>query len=305
MEKHNTHILLESFSSERHDYEVDENGNIKLEENEDAPYHSFIQKKGKMSIKEILIENNNTFKKELEKIVLSEEKPTKSKKKRKKIDSDVYVKAEEYRFNEKKIKPCFNEVGIEYKKNKNKFIDLSDQEMDNKNLSQEIIGKNRNFNDDKIKYNLKRKRYTMNNLEYENKNKKTKEEFNINLNNKNEENNLNNSNIIKENINNNKEKDEIINTDKSSEAILLKDKIIYKDNESKIAQENINKSFNDINNINKSINSKKDKSINESLNNSINNKINNEDNNNNSNISINKKEINNDTNKEVNISKQC
>ena len=172
MEKHNTHILLESFSSERHDYEVDENGNIKLEENEDAPYHSFIQKKGKMSIKEILIENNNIFKKELEKIVLSEEKPTKSKKKRKKIDSDVYVKAEEYRFNEKKIKPCFNEVGIEYKKNKNKFIDLSDQEMDNKNLSQEIIGKNRNFNDDKIKFNLKRKRYTMNNLEYENKNKK-------------------------------------------------------------------------------------------------------------------------------------
>ena len=102
MEKHNTHILLDSVSSEKHDYEVDENGNIKLEENEDAPYLSFIQKKPKISTKEIIIENNNIFKKELENNILSEEKQNQLKKKRKIIDSDIYIKAEDYRFNEKK-----------------------------------------------------------------------------------------------------------------------------------------------------------------------------------------------------------
>ena len=45
MEKHNTHVLLESNSSSVHDYEEDENGNIKIDIDEDVPYNYYIEKR--------------------------------------------------------------------------------------------------------------------------------------------------------------------------------------------------------------------------------------------------------------------
>ena len=45
MEKHNTHVLLDSNSSSIHDYEEDENGNIKIDIDEDVPYNYYVEKK--------------------------------------------------------------------------------------------------------------------------------------------------------------------------------------------------------------------------------------------------------------------
>ena len=45
MEKHNTHILFESISSGRHEYKRDENGNIKIDLNDDKVYHQYIPKR--------------------------------------------------------------------------------------------------------------------------------------------------------------------------------------------------------------------------------------------------------------------
>ena len=45
MEKHNTHILFESISSARHEYKGDENGNIKIDLNDDKVYHQYIPKR--------------------------------------------------------------------------------------------------------------------------------------------------------------------------------------------------------------------------------------------------------------------
>ena len=76
MEKHNTHILLESKSSGRHEYKGDENGNIKIDSNDDKVYREFIQKRQKTSIKQILLENNKSIKKEFdEKFGYTEEIP--------------------------------------------------------------------------------------------------------------------------------------------------------------------------------------------------------------------------------------
>ena len=66
MEKHNTHLLLESLSSGRHEYKGDENGNIKVDSSDDAIYHSFFQKKAKSSIRQLLIDNNNLLKEEFD-----------------------------------------------------------------------------------------------------------------------------------------------------------------------------------------------------------------------------------------------
>ena len=137
MEKHNTHILMDSNSSSIHDYEKDENGNIKIDTNEDLPYHSFIEKKPKISVKEILIENNNIFKREFEKNILSEETPYKiQKKKKKKKPKDIFIKPEDYRFKQSQIKPCFNEVELNY--DKNKESEISYKQYNKNNLSYEL-----------------------------------------------------------------------------------------------------------------------------------------------------------------------
>jgi len=49
MEKHNTHVLLDSNSSSIHDYEEDENGNIKIDIDEDVPYNYYVEKKNKIT----------------------------------------------------------------------------------------------------------------------------------------------------------------------------------------------------------------------------------------------------------------
>ena len=163
MEKHNTHILLESNCSDQHDYEEDENGKLKIDTYDDIPYQSFISKKPKISIKEILIENNNIFKQELEKEKLFQEMLLKSQKK-KKIKTENYIKGNEYRFNESKIKPCFNEIDIKY--NNDKFVEIFYDEQDKQNLSQEIKKRNQKFNDDINNEKNKRKRNTMQNLKH-------------------------------------------------------------------------------------------------------------------------------------------
>ena len=273
MEKHNTHIVLDSNSSEKHDYEEDENGNVKIEENEDVAYRSFIQKKPKMSIKQIIIDNNNILKDELEKNNLSEEKQKNNIRKKKKVNSGTYIRGEEYRFNEKKIKPCFNEVELKF----NKF--KKSDENDKQNLSQEVKEQNEKFKND-ISYDNKKKRNTM----YMLNPKKNKENDNNNINKKEQKNNNKSKNksyssihsdIIKENEI--KEKNDIIKSDKSSEIIFLKNKIIYNENDYKFKEKNINESFND-NSKDKSNKKLNNNDINDD--NSINNsKIKNDENN--------------------------
>ncbi len=173
MEKHNTHILLDSNSSSMHDYVKDENGNIKIDVNEDLAYNSFIEKKPKLSIKEILIENNNIFQREFEKNILSEEAHFKNqKKKKKKKSKEIFIKPEEYRFNEVQIQPCFNEVELNY--DKNKLTDSSYQPNNKNNLSYEIKKKNKKAEEEIINDKNQKKRNTMNLIDYKNKAKKNK-----------------------------------------------------------------------------------------------------------------------------------
>ena len=239
MEKHNTHIILDSNESSKHDYEKDENGNIKIDANEDIPYRSFIEKKKKISIKSILIDNNNIFKEDYNKNVLSEEMYHKIKKKKKKKISteDLYIKAEEYRFNESKIKPCFNEVELKYPTNK---------EIDKKNLSYEIKEKNKKSGEDISEDKNNKIRKTMHLMDYKtNSNRKiiinsNKTEGKKNNESQNKETKTSRisdySELIVDNKNNKskqkKEKEEIINSERSSKIMLLKDKIQYKENES-------------------------------------------------------------------------
>ena len=133
MEKHNSHIIIESNSSQPHDYENDENGNIKIDTNEDAIYHSFVQKKKKLDIKDILTENNNLLKKEYEKNLLIVEMPAKKKKKRKVIKTDLYAKSDDYRFNVHKIQPVFEEINLKF--DKEIEPDFSENIEDKKNQS--------------------------------------------------------------------------------------------------------------------------------------------------------------------------
>ena len=158
MEKHNTHIVLESDSSEKHEYKGDENGNIKIDYNEEDPYHSFIQKKPKLAIKEILIENNNLLKKEFDKNILSEEvQDYTPKKKRQKLQTDVYVKLNDYRFNVNKIQPC-NEIGLNYNK-ENGGLQINFE--DKKNSSFELKERNKKIDDENNNNKKKFKRNTM------------------------------------------------------------------------------------------------------------------------------------------------
>ena len=245
MEKHNTHILLESFCSDQHDYEEDENGNLKIETYDDIPYRSFVTKKQKLSIKDILEENNNLFKQQLEKEKLTEELFLKNhKKKKKKTENNTNVN--EYHFKESQIKPCFNEIDIQYYKDK--YIDISYNDIDKQNTSQELKKPNEEFKDDINNEKNKRKRNTLQNLKQ--KNIKRDEE-------KKEIEPKNNNEYLNNNYNN---KREITQSDKSSEYILLKDKIEYKENEPELNDENIFKTFNENNNnINNEINSSKNK----------------------------------------------
>ena len=244
MEKHNTHILLESYCSDQHDYEEDENGNLKIETIDDIPYHSFVKKKQKLSIKDILEENNNLFKQQLEKEKLTEELLLKNHKKKKK-KTDINTNANKYYFDESQIKPCFNEIDIKYYKDK--YIDISYNDMDKQNTSQEIKKPMEEFNDDINNEKNKRKRNTLQNLKH--KNIKRNGE-------KNEIEPKNNNEYLNNNYNN---KREITQSDNTSEYILLKDKIEYKENEPEFNDENIFKTFNANNNINNDINSSKNK----------------------------------------------
>ena len=178
MEKHNTHILLDSNSSSMHDYVKDENGNIKIDVNEDLAYNSFIEKKPKLSIKEILIENNHIFQREFEKNILSEEAHFKNqKKKKKKKSKDIFIKPEEYRFNEVQIQPCFNEVELNY--DKNKLTDSSYLQNNKNNLSYEIKKKNKKAEEEIINDKNQKKRNTMNLIDYKNKAKKIRPTYQL------------------------------------------------------------------------------------------------------------------------------
>ena len=151
MERHNSHIILESNSSDSHSYIRDENGNIKIDINEDDPYHSFVEKKKKLDIIDILIENNNLLKQEYEKRLLSEEmlrKSSKKKKKRKVLKTDLYVKLNDYRFNINKIKPSFKEIDLKFDK-----IDFSDSIEDHKNMSFDLEEKKEKNIEKKYKRN--------------------------------------------------------------------------------------------------------------------------------------------------------
>ena len=164
MEKHNTHILLESISSGRHEYKGDENGNIKIDLNDDAVYHSFIQKKAKSSIKQILLENNNFIKQEFDENMDNEEiqkkennltenkKYTKLKKiKQLKTESDEKIENEKNNEENNKIKQEENnnnidivkkEESIEIKNEKNSEIDKSEE--NNKQTEYKFDIKNEN-----------------------------------------------------------------------------------------------------------------------------------------------------------------
>ena len=218
MKKHNSHIILESNSSEMHDYEKDENGNIKIDINEDNPYHSFVEQKKKIDIKDILSENNNLLKQEFEKNILSEEMSrlsNKKKKKRKVIRTDLFVKLNDYRFNVNKIQPCFNEIDIEYDE-----PNFSRETEDRKNLSHDF-----DENKEKTQKDVtnEMKRNTMYMLNYGKNTKKLKEYKNRE--NKNKENKIEEYKKNKENKENknvkfkNKidDKNEKIDTDKKNE----------------------------------------------------------------------------------------
>ena len=194
MKKHNSHIILESNSSEMHDYEKDENGNIKIDINEDNPYHSFVEQKKKIDIKDILSENNNLLKQEFEKNILSEEMyklSNKKKKKRKVIRTDLFVKLNDYRFNVNKIQPCFNEIDIEYDE-----PNFSRETEDRKNLSHDF-----DENKEKTQKDVtnEMKRNTMYMLNYGKNTKKLKEYKNRE--NKNKENKIEEYKKNKENKN--------------------------------------------------------------------------------------------------------
>jgi len=227
MEKHNTHILLDSNSSSIHDYVKDENGNIKIDVNEDLAYNSFVEKKPKLSIKEILIENNNIFQREFEKNILSEEKHFKNQKKKKKKSKEIFIKPEEYRFNEGQIQPCFNEVELNY--DKNKLTDSSYQQNNKNNLSYEIKKKNKKTEEEIINDKNQKKRNTMNLIDYKNKANKNKANLKGKKIEQKENNDYNNKEIIPSLE---KKNEEISITDQNSEPILLKDKIQYQENES-------------------------------------------------------------------------
>ena len=152
MERHNSHIILESNSSDSHSYIRDENGNIKIDTNEDDPYHSFVEKKKKLDIIDILIENNKLLREEYEKRLKSEEmlrKSSKRKKKRKVIKTDLYVKSNDYRFNINKIRPSFKEIDLKF----DKEIDFSDSIEDRKNQSFDLEEKKEKKVENKFKRN--------------------------------------------------------------------------------------------------------------------------------------------------------
>ena len=136
MEKHNTHILLESISSGRHEYKGDENGNLKIDSNDDKIYQSYIQKKQKTSLKQILMENKNKIKKEFEeKMGFSDEIPKNTmteKKKYTKIQKTI-----------KRIKTESDEKNLNENENKDK-----DNKIKNQNKTKKEEEKN-NINNEK------------------------------------------------------------------------------------------------------------------------------------------------------------
>ena len=175
MKKHNSHIILETNSSQTHKYENDENGNIKVDSDDDSPYNSFIEQNQKLNVKDILIENNNLSKKEFENNILYNEIPSSSNKKKKKkvIKTDLFVKLNDYRFNINKIEPCFNEIDIKYSKDLEP--DFSGEIEERKNMSFELDDKKENNLDDKNNKQKKIQRNTMPLLNYGKNTKKFRE----------------------------------------------------------------------------------------------------------------------------------
>ena len=242
MEKHNTHVLLESNSSSVHDYEEDENGNIKIDIDEDVPYNYYIEKKTKSPTKEIIIENNNIFQKEFEENYATEEINNKSQKKsEKKKKKEIFIKPGEYRFETKKIQPCFNEVQLAY--DRIKEINMSSK--NNNNKSHELKENKKNTEEDlsKDKNKKEKKRNTLNLLNFSNQinldNFKMDDEENNDYQKKETSQKLktdksyNNTNNNKSDIINISKENEIsIKPEQTSGTILLKDKIQYNNNES-------------------------------------------------------------------------
>ena len=158
MKNHNSHIILESSSSQIHKYENDGNGNIKVDTNGNgnSPYNIFVQQNKKLDIKDILHENNNLFINEFEKNILSEEipsSPNKDKKKKIVIKSELSTKEGSYRFDINKIKPCFNEIDLKY--NRDFDPDFSYEIEDRQNNSFELDDKKDKIDNDIINKNKK------------------------------------------------------------------------------------------------------------------------------------------------------
>ena len=259
MEKHNTHVLLDSNSSSIHDYEEDENGNIKIDIDEDVPYNYYVEKKTKSPTKEIIIENNNIFRKEYEENFAEEENNFKNQEKsEKKKKKDILIKPEEYRFESKKIQPCFNEVEVEY--DKNKEIDKSNKNK-NKNKSHEFKENEKNSENNLLKDNKKRNDLNLLNfsgeknlinlkLEDEDSNEYQKKETPEKIKDKKKSNkNFKNNKKDKNDKNNNDNKEnEIANKpEQNHRTILLKGKNQYNNDESD--EGNINKKDDDNNKI--------------------------------------------------------
>ena len=179
MKNHNSHIILESNSSQTHKYENDGNGNIKVDtnDNDNSLYNTFVQKNKKLDIKNILIENNNLFIKEFEKNLLPEEipsSPNKDKKKKKAIKMELSTKEAAYRFDINKIKPCFNEIDLKYDRNFDP--DFSCEIEDRKNISFKLDDKKEKNDNFKNKKHKNMQRYnTMYMLNYGKNTKKLKE----------------------------------------------------------------------------------------------------------------------------------
>ena len=149
MEKHNTHIVLDSLPSERHEYKGDENGNIKIDSNDDAPYHSYIQKKAKTPIRQILIDNNNMIKKDFdEKMGYSEVEPKKQnttieKKRLTKVRKSFKIKKSESDDKKEKEKKIDNEKEDNKEDEEENLIKINKKE--NKKIKKEqIIKKEKN-----------------------------------------------------------------------------------------------------------------------------------------------------------------
>ena len=69
-------------------------------------------------------------------------------KKKKKIKNDIYNKGDDYRFNEKKIQPCYNEVELKYHNEKESELSNKDDENKRELKSMSYTERRNNNNND-------------------------------------------------------------------------------------------------------------------------------------------------------------